>query len=60
MSTPIILDCDPGHDDAVAIMLAVASPEVELVGVTTVSGNQTLPKTTANAASRRGTNVWLR
>jgi inosine-uridine nucleoside N-ribohydrolase len=47
--TPIILDCDPGHDDAIAIMLAVASPEVELLGVTTVSGNQTLPKTTANA-----------
>jgi inosine-uridine nucleoside N-ribohydrolase len=47
--TPIILDCDPGHDDAIAIMLALASPELELLGVTTVSGNQTLPKTTANA-----------
>jgi len=47
--TPIILDCDPGHDDAIAILLALASPEVELVGVTTVSGNQTLDKTTANA-----------
>jgi pyrimidine-specific ribonucleoside hydrolase len=47
--TPIILDCDPGHDDAIAILLAVASPELELVGVTTVSGNQTLDKTTANA-----------
>jgi inosine-uridine nucleoside N-ribohydrolase len=46
---PIILDCDPGHDDAVALLLALASPEVELVGVTTVSGNQTLDKTTANA-----------
>jgi inosine-uridine nucleoside N-ribohydrolase len=46
---PIILDCDPGHDDAIAIMLALASPEVELVGITTVSGNQTLDKTTANA-----------
>jgi pyrimidine-specific ribonucleoside hydrolase len=46
---PIILDCDPGHDDAIALMLALASPEVELLGVTTVSGNQTLPKTTANA-----------
>jgi inosine-uridine nucleoside N-ribohydrolase len=49
MTTPIILDCDPGHDDAIAIMLAVASPELELVGITTVSGNQTLPKTTTNA-----------
>jgi inosine-uridine nucleoside N-ribohydrolase len=47
--TPIILDCDPGHDDAIAILLALASPEIELVGVTTVSGNQTLDKTTANA-----------
>ena len=47
--TPIILDCDPGHDDAIALLLAVASPEVELVGVTTVSGNQTVDKTTNNA-----------
>jgi inosine-uridine nucleoside N-ribohydrolase len=49
VTTPIILDCDPGHDDAVALLLALASPEVELVGVTTVAGNQTLEKTTANA-----------
>jgi inosine-uridine nucleoside N-ribohydrolase len=49
--TRIILDCDPGHDDAVALMLALASPEIELLGVTTVSGNQTLEKTTANAIS---------
>jgi pyrimidine-specific ribonucleoside hydrolase len=46
---PIILDCDPGHDDAIALLLALASPELDLVGVTTVSGNQTLEKTTANA-----------
>jgi inosine-uridine nucleoside N-ribohydrolase len=49
MSTPILLDCDPGHDDAIALLLALASPEVELRGVTTVAGNQTLDKTTANA-----------
>jgi inosine-uridine nucleoside N-ribohydrolase len=49
VTTPILIDCDPGHDDAVALLLALASPEVELVGVTTVSGNQTLAKTTANA-----------
>lgn len=49
MRTKIILDTDPGHDDAVALLLALASPEVELLGVTTVSGNQTLAKTTQNA-----------
>ena len=49
MATPIILDCDPGHDDAIAILLALASPEVELVAITTTHGNQTLEKTTANA-----------
>src|SRR5437588_11760957 len=49
MSIPILLDCDPGHDDAIALLLALASPEVELLGVTTVAGNQTLEKTTANA-----------
>jgi len=49
MATPILLDCDPGHDDAIALLLALASPEVELLGVTTVAGNQTLEKTTANA-----------
>jgi inosine-uridine nucleoside N-ribohydrolase len=47
--TRVILDCDPGHDDAIALLLALASPEVELLGVTTVAGNQTLEKTTANA-----------
>jgi inosine-uridine nucleoside N-ribohydrolase len=48
-ATPILLDCDPGHDDAIALLLALASPELELLGVTTVAGNQTLEKTTANA-----------
>ena len=47
--TRILLDCDPGHDDAIALLLALASPEAELLGVTTVAGNQTLEKTTANA-----------
>ncbi len=47
--TPIVVDCDPGHDDAIALLLALASPEVELRAVTTVAGNQTLDKTTRNA-----------
>jgi inosine-uridine nucleoside N-ribohydrolase len=47
--TPIILDCDPGHDDAIALLLAIASPEVELIGVTTVAGNTTIDKATNNA-----------
>ncbi|MFO7572525.1 MAG: nucleoside hydrolase [Gaiellaceae bacterium] len=46
---PVVLDCDPGHDDAIALLLLLASPEVELLGVTTTYGNQTLEKTTANA-----------
>ena len=49
MATPVLIDCDPGHDDAMALLLALASPELELLGVTTVLGNQTLEKTTANA-----------
>lgn len=47
--TPIVIDCDPGHDDAIAILLALASPEVELRGIVTVAGNQTVDKTTRNA-----------
>ncbi|BAU95711.1 nucleoside hydrolase [Corynebacterium suranareeae] len=49
MTTKIILDCDPGHDDAVAMLLAAGSPEIELLGITTVGGNQTLDKVTHNA-----------
>src|ERR1700689_969708 len=49
MSTPIILDCDPGIDDALAIAFAAGSPEIELAGLTTVAGNVELAKTTANA-----------
>lgn len=45
----IILDCDPGHDDAVAILLAGKSPYIEVLGVTVVAGNQTLEKTVINA-----------
>ena len=45
----MILDCDPGHDDMVAMMLALASPELEVLGITTVAGNQTGEKTFRNA-----------
>ena len=46
----IIIDCDPGHDDAMAIMLALANPEkIDLLGIVTVAGNQTVDKVTKNA-----------
>jgi inosine-uridine nucleoside N-ribohydrolase len=46
---PVLVDCDPGQDDALALLLALASPELDVLGVTTVAGNQTVDKTTANA-----------
>jgi pyrimidine-specific ribonucleoside hydrolase len=46
---PIVLDCDPGHDDALAITLALARPELRLLGITTVGGNSPLAHTTRNA-----------
>jgi pyrimidine-specific ribonucleoside hydrolase len=46
---PLIIDCDPGVDDAIAILLALASPEVELIALTTVAGNLPLETTTRNA-----------
>lgn len=49
MPRKILLDCDPGHDDAVAMLLAHGNPNINLVGVTTVGGNQTLTKVTRNA-----------
>lgn len=49
MAQKIILDCDPGHDDAIAMMLAYGNPNIELLAVTTVVGNQTLEKVSHNA-----------
>jgi len=51
MSRPIIIDTDPGIDDALAIMLAAASPEVRILGIVAVAGNVSLDLTTANAAA---------
>jgi pyrimidine-specific ribonucleoside hydrolase len=49
VATPLVIDCDPGVDDAMAILLALASPELELLAVTTVAGNLPLETTTRNA-----------
>lgn len=48
---PIIIDCDPGHDDALAILLAAGTPTLDVLAITTVAGNQTLDNVTANASS---------
>ncbi|MCY9591585.1 nucleoside hydrolase [Paenibacillus chitinolyticus] len=45
----IIMDCDPGHDDAIAIILAAVQPKLEILAITTVSGNAEIEKTTQNA-----------
>src|ERR1700730_12834385 len=49
MPRNIFLDCDPGHDDAMAILLAHGNPAIELLAITTVAGNQTVDKTSLNA-----------
>lgn len=46
---PVIIDCDPGHDDAIALLWALASPSLEVKAVTTVAGNQSIEKVTDNA-----------
>lgn len=46
---PLIIDCDPGHDDALALILALASEKLDVLAVTPVAGNQTLDKTAENA-----------
>lgn len=47
--TPLIIDCDPGVDDAIALMLALRSPELSIQGITVVAGNVPLPLTQRNA-----------
>ena len=46
---PVIIDCDPGQDDAVALLLALASPELDVLAVTAVAGNVPLDLTSKNA-----------
>lgn len=49
MKKPVIIDCDPGHDDAIALLLAFSSDKLDVKAVTTVAGNQTIEKTFNNA-----------
>ena len=49
MALKLIIDTDPGIDDAMAIFYAISSPEIDLLGLTTVFGNVTTPKATRNA-----------
>jgi len=48
MALPVIIDCDPGHDDAIALVLALASPELDVKAITSSAGNQTPDKTLNN------------
>lgn len=48
-STKLIIDCDPGHDDAIALLLALCEKQLDIIGVTAVSGNSTLEHTFLNA-----------
>ena len=61
---PVLIDCDPGSDDALAILTALDSPDLDVVGLTTVGGNATIDDTTRNAlaileiAGRADVPVW--
>lgn len=58
----VIIDCDPGIDDVLALLLAAASPELEIVGITTVSGNVPAdmgPETPERPLHRRGAWIFL-
>lgn len=45
----VYLDCDPGHDDTMAILMALHHPSIELLSIGTIGGNQTVEKTSHNA-----------
>ena len=61
---PVLIDCDPGSDDALAILAALNSSDLDVVGLTTVGGNATIDDTTGNAltileiAGRSDVPVW--
>lgn len=60
MPARLLIDCDPGFDDAVALLLAAGHPDADIVAITTVAGNQVLEKVTLNAqrvATLAGLNV---
>ena len=48
---PVLMDCDPGHDDAMAIILALSSEKLNVLGITSACGNQTIEKTTKKSTS---------
>jgi inosine-uridine nucleoside N-ribohydrolase len=50
-AVPVVIDCDPGVDDAIALLLALRAPELDVLGVTTVAGNAGIDVVTANAAA---------
>jgi inosine-uridine nucleoside N-ribohydrolase len=53
MSLPLVLDCDPGTDDALALFLALASPELDVLAITVAGGNVGLDRTLPNALALR-------
>jgi purine nucleosidase len=57
VALPVVIDTDPGVDDALALLLAAASPELEVLAITTVAGNVTLDRATDNAR-RIATLAW--
>ena len=60
MRRNVIIDCDPGHDDAIAIIVALANSEkLNVLGITTVAGNTTLDNATKNALrALRNCRAW--
>ena len=60
MNHRILIDTDPGQDDAIAILTALASPEIEVLGICSVAGNVPLALTTRNVPSRSANSPGVR